>query len=222
MGFFQHLVLAALMLLALAPVAQAKTGHVNVPSSPVVAAGPGVAEHAPEHKAQAGHEEASAGLPQMDVTRFAGQIFWLVVTFTLTYLLMRYVALPQVQGVVEGREKRISDDIVVAKAKNENAKKLMAEYESRLKTARDESQTAVKAAAQATSKKMADALQAQTQKLNATLQTAESRIANQKSEASAALANETVGVVTALVKNIAGYTPEASAVEAALKQARNV
>lgn len=172
------------------------------------------------HDAAATHGEGSDGLPQMNVARFPGQIFWLVITFVLTYLLMRFVTLPQVQVVVEGREKKIADDIALAKKKNEEAKKLATSYEATLKTAREDALRTTREATEASSRKTADATATQSRSLAAKLSGAEAAIASKKAEAEAALAVEAVAVVAALVQRVAGLSPKQDAVENALKQAK--
>jgi F-type H+-transporting ATPase subunit b len=54
-------------------------------------------------------------MPQFDTTTFAGQIFWLVLSFGLLYLLVSRVILPKFISIVDQREDRISQDIRAAK-----------------------------------------------------------------------------------------------------------
>ncbi len=176
---------------------------------------------APEHAADAGHGEESGGMPQMDVSRFPGQLFWLAITFILTYLLMKHVALPGVEKTLETREKRISADIGGSKAKNEAAKHLMTEYEARLSKARSDAQNATRVVTDESAKKAAAALDEQTTKVNADIKAADARILTEKNKAIAALDKEVVSVVGALVKSVAGITPSPSEIETALQKVRN-
>jgi F-type H+-transporting ATPase subunit b len=54
-------------------------------------------------------------MPQFDITTFAGQIFWLVLSFGLLYVLVSRVILPKLISIVDQREDRISQDIRAAK-----------------------------------------------------------------------------------------------------------
>lgn len=200
--------------------ADAARAHKNAPvaAQPVVAEPHAVAPE--EHAAEAHHEEGSGGLPQMDISRFPGQLFWLAVTFLLTYVLMKHVALPGVEKTLDSREKRISADIGGSKAKNEAAKHLMAEYETRLTKARSDAQTATRTVTEESAKKANDALGVQTAKVNSDIKAADARILEQKNTAITALDKEVVSVVSALVKSVAGISPSASDIESALQKVR--
>ncbi|MBY0429106.1 MAG: hypothetical protein K2Q32_07795 [Alphaproteobacteria bacterium] len=194
--------------------------HKNAPAAVEATAAEPQAAVVEEHAAQAAHEEGSGGLPQMDVSRFPSQLFWLAITFLLTYFLMKNVALPAVENTLENREKRISADIGGSKAKNEAAKHLMAEYEARLTKARSDAQTATRTVTDESSKKANEALGVQTAKVNSDIKAADARILEQKNKAIAALDKEVVSVVSTLVNSVAGITPSASDIEAALQKVR--
>lgn len=206
------------LVLAIVPAHAAK--HKNAPTPPVaVETTAAEGEHGAGHEAAA-HEEGSGGLPQMDISRFPGQLFWLTITFILTYLLMKHVALPGVEKTLETREKRISADIGGSKAKNEAAKHLMVEYETRLAKARSDAQTATRTVTDESAKKAADALGSQTAKVNADIRSADARILAEKNKAIAALDKEVVSVVGALVQSVAGINPSTTDIENALQKVR--
>ena len=55
-----------------------------------------------------------AGLPQLDVTTFSNQIFWLVVTLVVIYLILSKVALPRIASVLADRQGTITNDLAAA------------------------------------------------------------------------------------------------------------
>ncbi len=74
--------------------------------------------------------QGHAGLPQMNVGTFPSQIFWLVVTFGLLFLVLWRKTLPMIEGAIgqrRGRAHQLAD---------ENRKITVAEIE-RLKAAAD-------------------------------------------------------------------------------------
>ena len=61
-----------------------------------------------------GGEEAATGLPQLDFSTFPNQIFWLVVTLVVIYLILTKVGLPRIAGVLAERQGTITNDIAMA------------------------------------------------------------------------------------------------------------
>jgi F-type H+-transporting ATPase subunit b len=55
--------------------------------------------------------QKSAGLPQMDISTFPSQLFWLIVTFTALYLFMWKFVIPRLSTTIEERKDKISNDI---------------------------------------------------------------------------------------------------------------
>jgi len=159
------------------------------------------------------------GLPQMDSSRFPGQLFWLFITFSLTYGLMRYVALPAVAGVVDSREQTMRDQVAAAKRNNQEAKRLMAEYEARLQAARQAAQQNFQAAAEAQATKTALALAAQATSLKESVQKATDQIAEQTKKLKDALQGEADQVVSDLVQAISGFHPDGTVVQQAVRAA---
>ena len=68
---------------------------------------------AAEAAAEAAHQ-GGGGLPQLNVTTFSPQLFWLVVTFATLYFVLSKVLLPRIGEVIEERADRITRDIEAA------------------------------------------------------------------------------------------------------------
>lgn len=83
-------------------------------------------------------------MPQLDLTTFPSQIFWLIVTFAVLYALMAKVALPKVQGVVEERRRRVETDLEKAAQMKAEAEAVIAAYEKALADARHQAQLTMK------------------------------------------------------------------------------
>lgn len=79
-------------------------------------------------------------MPQFWAEYFSPQLVWLVISFAVLYVLMAKVALPRVADVLEGRQDRIASDLDQAKQLQEQAEKVIAQYESALAEARSEAQ----------------------------------------------------------------------------------
>jgi F-type H+-transporting ATPase subunit b len=57
---------------------------------------------------------ADAGIPQMDQTWFANQLFWLAISFTLLFIVVSKVIAPSIHTVLHTRESAINDAIAEA------------------------------------------------------------------------------------------------------------
>jgi F-type H+-transporting ATPase subunit b len=77
-----------------------------------------------------------SGLPQMDVATFPSQIFWLVITFGLLFLVLSRKTLPMIAGVIGARRGRIEDDLSTAENFRKDAAGALASYEAALTQAR--------------------------------------------------------------------------------------
>lgn len=128
-------------------------------------------------------EGGGAGLPQLDPSTFASQIFWLAVTFIALYLLMSRVALPRVRDVLEERERRITDDLEKAQRLKDESEAVLAEYEKALADARANAQAMFAQAAEQANAEAAKRQQDMAQKLAKQLETAESRVQAAKAAA---------------------------------------
>ena len=63
------------------------------------------------HTIFAAEGQGSTGLPQMDITTFPSQLFWLVITFAILYIFMWRVVIPKLSTTIEERKDKISNDI---------------------------------------------------------------------------------------------------------------
>lgn len=56
-------------------------------------------------------EAASGGLPQLDISTWTSQIFWLLLTFGILYFILATFILPRLRDGISERSDRISDDL---------------------------------------------------------------------------------------------------------------
>jgi F-type H+-transporting ATPase subunit b len=115
--------------------------------------------------------DAAPGMPQLDFSTFPNQIFWLVVTLVVLYLILSRVALPRIGSVLAERRGTITNDIAAAEEFKLKAAQAEAAYHQALADARS-------AAA-----KIVDEAKAEIQlDLNAALAKAEAEIAAKTAE----------------------------------------
>jgi F-type H+-transporting ATPase subunit b len=106
-----------------------------------------VSTAATTHEA-AGHaaEAAGPGMPQLDFSTFGNQIFWLVITLIVIYLVLSRVALPRIGAVLAERQGSITNDISKAEELKKQAVAAEEAYNKALADARAEANGIVAAA----------------------------------------------------------------------------
>ena len=87
------------------------------------------------HAVFAAEGQGSAGLPQMDITTFPSQLFWLVITFAILYIFMWRVVIPKLSNTIEERKDKISNDINEAEKFNSEATSILEKYEEQMSLA---------------------------------------------------------------------------------------
>lgn len=84
---------------------------------------------------------SAPGMPQLDFSTFPNQIFWLVVTMVVIYLILSRVALPRIGAVLAERQGTITNDIAAAEDLKRQAAEAEESYEKALADARAEAQS---------------------------------------------------------------------------------
>jgi F-type H+-transporting ATPase subunit b len=75
-------------------------------------------------------------MPQLDVTFWPPQLFWLAVTFLVLYFIISKIVIPRTGGVIAGRQNQIDSDLASAQRFKADTDKAVAEYEKALAEAR--------------------------------------------------------------------------------------
>ncbi|GAA6181466.1 MULTISPECIES: F0F1 ATP synthase subunit B' [unclassified Shimia] len=145
----------------------------------------------------AGHaaEAASApGMPQLDFSNWGNQIFWLLITLIVIYLVLSRIALPRIAAVLAERQGTITNDIAAAEELKAKAVEAEEAYNKALADAKAEAQRIV---AEAKVEIQAD--------LNAAIETADAEIAAKAAESEKAIAEIRAGALDS-IKDVANAT----------------
>jgi len=87
--------------------------------------------------------EHAVGMPQLDISTFSNQIFWLVITLGIIYFVLSKIALPRIASVLSDRQMTISNDIARAEDLKQSAVNAENAYNLALSEARSEAQTII-------------------------------------------------------------------------------
>jgi len=71
---------------------------------------------------------AEAGMPQLNPEFWASQVFWLILVFTILYLIIWKIFLPRIAYSIENRKSKIVEDINEAQKLKEGVEKKVIEY----------------------------------------------------------------------------------------------
>ena len=71
----------------------------------------------------------SGGMPQLNPEFWVSQIFWLILTFGILYLVLSKLILPKISSNLESRKSRISDNIEAASKQREESDTKLREYD---------------------------------------------------------------------------------------------
>ncbi|MEC8728211.1 MAG: hypothetical protein VXX58_05470, partial [Pseudomonadota bacterium] len=127
--------------------------------------------------------EESGGLPQLDFTTWPTQIFWLVVSFMLAYLLMWRIVVPRIGSVLEERHNRIEDDLRRARQASDDAEQARLAFEDMLASARNDASETTRKATESINKKMDRKMETANANLAKKMASAEADIASAKQTA---------------------------------------
>jgi len=140
------------------------------------------------------HGAQPSGMPQLDFATFPNQIFWLLVTLVVIYLILSRVVLPRVGSVLSERQGTITNDISAAEELKLKAQEAEKAYNKALADARTEAQ------------KIAAETKAEIQRdLDIAISKADAEIAARSAEAEEAISEIRKGAV-ASVKKVANDT----------------
>lgn len=155
-------------------------------------------------------------MPQLDPTTFIPQLFWLMVTFVMLYLVMWKIAIPRIGDVLQDRQKRIDGDLEKAEQLKKEAQSVREAYEKLVADGNTKAQETIRAARD---KMAADALaqhDSLTEKLAAQTSAAETRIGTAKNKALANIRTVAVEVAQLAAGKLIDQKISETEVEAAV------
>ena len=83
----------------------------------------------------------SGGMPQLNPEFWVSQIFWLVITFGILYVVLSKLILPKISANLESRKSQISDNIEAADKQREESEIKLAEYEKIISNSKNEAKS---------------------------------------------------------------------------------
>ena len=155
-------------------------------------------------------------MPQLDITTYPPQLFWLLITFLALYLVVWKVALPRIVDVRETRQRRIEDDLGKAETLRSEAQALLASLEKSHADAALEAQGIHRETARTVGEARTKLQEDTTSRLAEELQVAEQRIKDEQAAARNTIPEVANDVTRAAVERLTGENVAAADVQKAV------
>lgn len=155
-------------------------------------------------------------MPQLDLTMFPSQIFWLIATFALLYILLALWIVPRIGSVLETRQQKIRADIDTAETLRREAEIARQNYESALKESRAKARNLISESTALIEKSSSARHTELEAKISKQLSEADASILQAKEAALTKLVPVSKELVQNLAEKLTGHKPAASEVDAAV------
>ena len=119
-------------------------------------------------------------MPQLEITTYPSQIFWLVVSFLILYLIMSRIIIPRISSVIKSRESEIKNNIHIAEQMYKDTEIINNEYEETKKNIENEARGIINHLKETTSKKINNSTELLKKRLEQKLEKNEQEIINNK------------------------------------------
>jgi F-type H+-transporting ATPase subunit b len=138
-------------------------------------------------------------MPQLDISTWPPQLFWLAISFGLLYFVVSRLIIPRTGGVIEQRKHTIESDLAAAVAKKAESETSIRTYDAALAAARGEgaalsakARNALSAETDAARSKLDAELSAQAAKAEKAINEAKSKALSKISDVAAEVAADIV------------------------------
>ena len=155
-------------------------------------------------------------MPQLDISTYVPQVFWLIVTFISLFLIMWKIAVPRIANALEARQKRIEDNLDKAAAAKKEAEETLAAYEKAMDEARTEAHDIVGKASKQISEEAAAREAELTENLNKRLAESEAGIQQAIDSAMESVRDVAVEVAAEALGRLTGDAPDDKSVAKAV------
>lgn len=160
----------------------------------------------------------SAGLPQLDPTWFASQVFWLAVHFIALYFIAAKLILPRIAESLNRREGRIANDLEQADRLQKEATEARTSYEKSLTAARASAQAVREETLATVAAEQTKAEQKLAEELAQKAITANEKIAQASAGVRARMRDVAADASADIVAKLTGAPADKSAIDAALSR----
>ena len=157
---------------------------------------------------------AEGGMPQLNPEFWASQIFWLILIFSILYIIIWKIFLPKISDSIENRKSRVIGDLNETQKLKENAEKKLREYNKIIEDTKKEAKKII----EDNKKKLENDIKSKKQKFNEEIEkelmSVEKEIKNLKKSSISSINKIAVEVSSELIRQIVGAEMNMSKVSA--------
>ena len=145
-----------------------------------------------------GAEKSNEGMPQLDVATYPSLIFWLIVTFSFTFFVLKYYVTPKMSEILNDRKEKIDSDLFEAKQSREEAENSKIDQEKSILDAKEKAIIIVRDAVEKSKSQLLINESKAKEKLSKKLEDAEKNILNVKRD-SLKIVNEVASDIAVII-----------------------
>ena len=160
---------------------------------------------------------AKGGMPQLNTEFWASQIFWLILIFSILYIIIWKIFLPKITDIIENRKSRIIGDLNETQKLKENAEKKLSEYNKIIEDTKKEAKKII----EDNKKKLENDIKSKKQKFNEEIEkeliSVEKEIKSLKKSSISSINKIAVEVSSEVIKQLVGTGVNMSNVSAIIE-----
>ena len=160
----------------------------------------------------------SGGMPQLNPEFWVSQIFWLVLTFGLLYIILSKLILPKISKNLESRKSQILENIETAEKQREESEKKVKEFEKIILESKIEAKNYFNEARQKILEDITIKKNSLDKDIDDEISAAEQEIKNLKTASSEKIKNIAIETSSELVKQLIGEEANNSSISAIVEE----
>ena len=156
----------------------------------------------------------SVGMPQLNPEFWVSQIFWLIITFGILYIVLSKFILPKISSNLELRKSQIQDNIEVAEKQREDSEVKLKEYEEIIQKSKIEAKNIFKEAREKVIKDINDKKEILDRQIDNEISSAEEEIKTLKNNSAEKINKIAIETSSDLLKRLIGTEINNSSISA--------
>lgn len=157
-------------------------------------------------------------MPQLDISTYSSQLFWLFICFLSLYIFTSRVSIPRISRIMEARWQRIEGTLKTADEFKEEAEGIQKEFEEAIKGAREKAHQTMTAKRLEVNALMAERKKGISDMMATRLQSSEEKISQEREETLKEIKSIAESVALAAVEKLTQQKVDFSHVKNVLNQ----